>query len=53
MHKLATEHIWRGKFVEISSLPLPVDPGDWTLVIKPNNKHVYQLNNPTGPYLSL
>lgn len=28
MHKLATEHIWRGKFGEISSLPLPVDPGD-------------------------
>lgn len=27
MHKLAIEHIWRGKFVGINSLPLPVDPG--------------------------
>ena len=52
VHELAIVHIWRRKFVGISSLPLPVDPGDQTLVIKPSSKHAYPLNNPTGSYLS-
>lgn len=52
VHELAIVHIWRRKFMGISSLPLSVDPGDRTLVIKSSSKHAYPLNNHTGSYLS-